>query len=92
MSEVHVAFKIVGHKLLASLSIDGVEVTEATTVPKLAHGLRLAKFSSVTLTDGFSFPLPADSTVLAAAAARELAQPFATFYLIAECSWVKHEL
>lgn len=92
MNQVHVAFRIEGYRLFATASsIDGIVIAEATTVPKLAEALRLAKATSVTLTDGFVFPLPASSAVLAAAASMSLAQPFATFYLIAECSWIEHE-
>ena len=87
MKEARVSFEVRGNRLQVRLSIDGVLLSESATVPEVAEFLRLAKMTCVRLSDAFAFALPADSTVLAAAASAELNQPIAAFYLIAECSW-----
>jgi len=87
MREARVSFDVSGRRLHARLSIDGVLLSDSATVPEVAEFLRLAHLTHVRLSDGFVFTLPADSTVLAAAALAQLKEPIAAFYLIAECSW-----
>lgn len=87
MREAQVSFDVSGRMLHVRLSIDGVVLSDTATIPEVAEFLRLAHLTRVRLSDGFAFTLPADSTVLAAAALAHLEQPIAAYYLIAECSW-----
>ncbi|NHZ42494.1 hypothetical protein [Massilia aquatica] len=87
MKEAKISFDVSGQMLHVRLSIDGVLLSDAATVPEVAEFLKLSHLTSVRLSDAFAFTLPADSTVLAAAALAHLKQPIAAYYLIAECSW-----
>ena len=87
MREALVSFDVSGQRLHVRLSINGIILANTATVPEVAEFLRLGNLTQVRLSEGFAFTLPADSTVLAAAALAHLKQPIAAFYLIAECSW-----
>lgn len=87
MKKAHVSFKNEAGRVLASLAINGFFVVDGISVREVAHLLRATNSTHLTLTDGFTFSLPADAAVLAAAIDAPLAYPLATFCLIAECSW-----
>lgn len=91
MKNAHVFFKIEEGKVLASLAINGFLVVESISVREVAHLLRVTNSTHLTVADGFTFPLPADSAVLAAVIDAPLAYPLTTFCLISECSWSDEE-